>query len=79
MVSGDDHKFSSSRKLAGPADYSIDGSENAFVGRPLNLRVRMLLKSAVSTPEKGSISRKRKVNVDENIERLWFYTSYTRV
>ena len=39
----------------------------------------MLLKSAVSTPEKDSISRKRKVNVDVNIERLWFSISYTRV
>ena len=59
----------SSRKLGGPA----------FVGRPVNFRVCVLLKSAVSTPEKASISRKRKVNVDVNIERLWFYTSYTRV
>ena len=25
------------------------------------------------------MSRKRKVNVDVNTERLWFYTTYTRV
>ena len=30
-----------------PNFYLIDGSENAFVGRPLNFRVHMLLKSAV--------------------------------
>ena len=37
----------SSRKLGGPAEHLIDGSENAFVGRPLKFRVHMLLKSAV--------------------------------
>ena len=37
----------SSRKLGGPAEHLIDGSENVFVGRPLKFRVHMLLKSAV--------------------------------
>ena len=37
----------SSRKLGEAAEHLIDGRENAFVGRLLNFRVRMLLKSAV--------------------------------
>ena len=36
-----------SRKLGGAGEHLIDGSENAFVGRALNFRVRMLLKGAV--------------------------------
>ena len=37
----------SSRKLGGPAEHLIYGSENAFVGWAFNFRFRVLLKSAV--------------------------------
>ena len=37
----------SSRKLRGAAEHLIDGAKNALVGRSLNFRVHMLLKSAV--------------------------------
>ena len=43
----DYYALDSSRKLGGAAEHLIDGSENAFIGWPLNLRVRMLLKGAV--------------------------------
>ena len=38
----------SSRTLGGAAEHLIDGTKNAFVGRPLNFRVRLLLKGAVT-------------------------------
>ena len=46
-ISDNETVLVSSRKPGGAAEHLIDSSKNAFVGRALNFRVRMLLKGAV--------------------------------
>ena len=48
--SSDKIVLGSSRKLRGPPNIRLTAAKNAFVGRPLNFKVHLLLKSAVFSP-----------------------------